>query len=86
MKATETPLFRNMALTAIVLCALFIIAGIDTPIDDMQMPHLDDPFQWILIGLVGAVIVYSWACCGSDHEENASPEHPDGRLTYPRDE
>ena len=39
--------------------------------------------KYLLFLVFAIIVVYSWFCCGSDHEENVDEDYPDGRLTYP---
>lgn len=71
----------------IVIASLFIIAGYSPTPEQMEMrlPPPDDPVMWFTFLVAAILIVWSWSTCGSDHEENVDPDHPDGRLTYPGD-
>jgi len=78
------PTLKKYMIPILVLFSLFIIAGYSPTPEEMEMrlPPLDSPVTWLSLLLTGIMIVYSWLCCGSDHEEDRDTEHPDGKLTY----
>ena len=80
--------WSNWLVLVIVVFTLFVLADYSPTPEQMEMrlPPVDDPVMWFTFALAAVLIIWSWSCGGSDHEENVDPEHPDGRLTYPGDE
>jgi len=79
---------RTWWFKATIILAVVTIPFIEMSPEDMEMqpPEWRDPVTILIYGVVGIIVIWSWVCCGSDHEENMAPKHPDGRLTYPGDD
>ena len=83
-----SPTLKKYMAPILVLASLFIIAGYSPTSEEMELrlPPLDSPIIWLPLFITCIIIIYSWLCCGSDHEEGRDTEHPDGKLTYLGDE
>ena len=77
--------YLELIAVCLILLALAFVTSSPNREYYLDNPVPEDPVIVFIFGVVALMCIYSWFCCGSDHEENVSLEHPDGQLTYPGD-
>lgn len=75
---------------ALVVSLIFLIFLIGITFHPTKKYYLDtpvpkEPIITFMMVIVAVLVIYSWWCGGSNHEENVDTNHPDGKLTYPGD-